>query len=116
MEDEERAERAEEDSLSAGHSALPLPVTCTSRVFAYSRHDRDPICIAPMKLLPSRDHSTRAAWAYTEHFIVKIRRILSEHLQGVVQVKVMQKTRDFKIFNILLTRLTIEKFIDTDER
>jgi len=27
-----------------------LPVR---RVFAYPRHDRDPICIAPMKLLPA---------------------------------------------------------------
>lgn len=44
-----RATRKEtEDSLS-GPCLLPV-----HRVFAYPRHDQDPICIAPMKLLPCR--------------------------------------------------------------
>lgn len=48
---EREGEGEAEDSLSGLTPALP--VTCTSRVFAYPRHDQDPICIAPMKLLPS---------------------------------------------------------------
>lgn len=35
------------------HSAGPRCLLPVRRVFAYPRHDQDPICIAPMKLLPS---------------------------------------------------------------
>jgi len=35
------------------HSARPRCLLPVRRVFAYPRHDQDPICIAPMKLLPS---------------------------------------------------------------
>lgn len=54
MEEEEeetrKGRRGTEDSLSRAPSRCLLPVR---RVFAYPRHDQDPICIAPMKLLPS---------------------------------------------------------------
>lgn len=45
--------RSGENSLRP-HQTCLLPVR---RVFAYPRHDQDPICIAPMKLLPLRSFS-----------------------------------------------------------
>lgn len=55
MDEETRKGREQaEDSLRPGPGCL-LPVR---RVFAYPRHDQDPICIAPMKLLPSSSSSS----------------------------------------------------------